>query len=128
MISDKTTRIFELRERVSNFIEDRDWNKYHNPKDIAISITIEASELLEVFQWVEDKDLDNTIKEPTKIARLEEELADVMIYCFSLANAVNIDIARAVMSKIEKNERKYPAEQVKGDYRKYTELKNRIDS
>jgi len=122
MKSDKTTSIIELRERVSKFVQDRDWNKYHNPKDIAVSITIEASELLEVFQWVKDEDLDKTIKEPSKIARLEEELGDVMIYCISLANALNIDIAQAVMKKIEINESKYPVERVKGDYRKYTEL------
>ena len=122
MISDKTTRISELRERVSKFVQDRDWDKYHNPKDIAVSITIEASELLEIFQWVKDDDLDKTIEEPGKITRLEEELGDVMIYCISLANTLNMDIAQAVMKKIEKNESKYPVERVKGDYRKYTDL------
>lgn len=122
MISDKTTRIFELRERVSKFIEDRDWNKYHNPKDIAVSIVIEASELLELFQWVNNEELNIIIKKPDKHAKLKEELADVIIYCLSLANVLEIDISHAVVEKIERNEGKYPIEQVKGNYKKYTEI------
>ena len=122
MISDKTTSVLVLRERVQKFIEERDWNKYHNPKDIAVSITIEASELLEVFQWVNERELDETIKKPGNRARLAAELADVMIYCFSLANVLNMDVAQAVVKKIENNEGKYPIERVKGNYEKYTEL------
>jgi len=122
MISDKTTSIIKLRELVKNFIEDRDWSKYHNPKDIAVSIVIEASELLEVFQWVKDTDLDKAVKEPVRLVKLAEELGDVMIYCFSLANVLDIDISQAVVKKIEKNKGRYPVERVKGDYKKYTEL------
>lgn len=122
MISDKGTTLSELKNRIKKFIDDRDWGKYHNPKDIAVSITIEASELLELFQWVKDEELEKIINNPKKVAKIEEELADVTIYCFDLANACNIDIAQAVAKKIKQNEDKYPTEKVKGNYIKYSEL------
>ena len=122
MTGDEKTTIEDLKNLVKRFIEDRDWGKYHNAKDIAVSITIEASELLEVFQWVGDDELQKVLANSEKHGSLEEEIADVLIYCLSLANATNIDIARAVSAKIEKNKEKYPIDAVKGDYRKYTEL------
>ena len=121
--SDKTTSIVELRNKVQKFIDDRDWNRYHNPKDLAISIAIEASELLQLFQWVGENELDKVLGSPDGCTRLQEELADILIYCLSLANVLNIDVAQAVICKIEKNEGKYPADQVKGNYRKYTEFR-----
>lgn len=122
MTGDEKTTIEDLKNLVKRFIEDRDWGKYHNAKDIAVSITIEASELLEIFQWVGDDELQKVLANSEKHGSLEEEIADVLIYCLSLANATNIDIARAVSAKIEKNKEKYPIDAVKGDYRKYTEL------
>ena len=119
-MSDSTTSVIELRNKIQTFIDDRDWAKYHNPKDISISIAIEASELMELFQWVKDSEVDSIAEE--KRAKIEEELADVMIYCFSLANTLNIDVATAVLNKVEKNQRKYPSDRVKGDYKKYSEL------
>lgn len=122
MASDKTTNISELRDTVRSFIEHRDWSKYHNPKDVAISIAIEAAELIELFQWVKESELRTITEDPKKLSRLKEELADVMIYCLSLANVLNIDISQAISKKITENENKYPAEQVKGNYKKYTEI------
>jgi len=123
MASDKTTSISELKDKVRKFVDDRDWAKYHNPKDIAISISIEASELLELFQWVSERELKRVLKDPKKQIKVNEEVADIMIYCFSLANALNIDLSKAVFDKIEKNESKYPSEKVIGKYKKYTELR-----
>ena len=122
MTGDEKTTIEDLKNLVKQFIEDRDWGKYHNAKDVAISITIEASELLEVFQWVRDDELEKVLVDSEKRDSTEDELADVLIYCLSLANVTNIDVARAVRAKIEKNKKKYPIEAVKGNYRKYTEL------
>ena len=122
ILSDSETRVSELREQVQKFITDRDWSKYHNPKDISVSITIEASELLEVFQWVRDDDADDLLKDPIKLNSVKDELADIIIYCLSLANSLDIDVSQAVTDKIEKNKRKYPREKIKGNYRKYTEL------
>lgn len=127
-LSDTTTTILRLKKRVQKFVEDREWGKYHNSKDLAISITIEASELLELFQWIREKDLEELLKDADKFTRLEEELADIIILCFSLANATDIDISKAVMKKMEKNEAKYPVELVKGNYEKYTKLRDDIAS
>lgn len=122
MKSDKITRVFELKDWVNKFIEDRDWSKYHNPKDIAISIAIEAAELLELFQWVKENEPDQIINTPSKSSKLQEELADIIIYCMSLANVLSIDVSQAVTKKIEKNKQKYPIDRIKGDYKKYTDL------
>lgn len=118
IISDRETTILQLRARVQKFVDDRDWQKYHKPKNLAMSIAIEASELMELFQWVEETETDTITKNREKLSHLEEELADIMVYCLSLANVVNIDISRAIMNKIDKNERKYPPEQFKGTYEK----------
>ena len=118
MMSDKETSIWQLKARVKKFVDDRDWQKYHKPKNLAMSIAIEASELMELFQWVDENEIDAITKNHEKLTSLEEELADIMVYCLSLANVINIDISRAIIKKIDKNERKYPAEQFKGIYEK----------
>ncbi|MFC2034216.1 nucleotide pyrophosphohydrolase [Chloroflexota bacterium] len=122
MATDKTTDVQQLRNLVQKFVDDRDWSKYHNPKDLAISIAIEASELLELFQWIKENQLAKITENPKKLVELKEELADIIIYCLSLANVLDVDVSRAVVEKISKNEEKYPTEKVKGDYKKYTEL------
>lgn len=123
MISDETTTINDLKNLVRRFIDDRDWSKYHKPKELAVSIAIEASELLELFQWLTDSQAEEVLADKKKLESLKEELADILNYCLSLANVTNIDIASAVTDKIEKNKTKYPVEQVKGNYKKYTELR-----
>lgn len=119
---DESITLSYLKKRIQKFIDDRDWAKYHTPKSLAISVAIEASELLELFQWVKDTELDNKMNDPDTFRKLEEELADVLIYCLSLANVLDLDLATAVLKKIKKNESKYPIDQVKGNYKKYTEL------
>jgi NTP pyrophosphatase (non-canonical NTP hydrolase) len=122
MASDQDTTIAVLKKRVKKFVDDRDWAKYHNPKDVAVSITIEAAELVEIFQWVKDSEQDKITQDSAKMQKLKDELADVMIYCVSLANVLDIDIGQAVLQKIAKNEGKYPVDRIKGNYRKYKEL------
>ena len=110
---DDSTSIGYLREQVKDFVAERDWEKFHTPKNLAISVAIEAAELLEIFQWSEDREpLD---KEGEN--QLHDELADVLLYCFAVANALNIDISSAVTKKIEKNAHKYPVERFKGRYK-----------
>ena len=105
-----------LKSRVSEFIEEREWGKYHTPKNIAESIVIEASELLQIFQWINNVDsLNYGLENRDKV---EEELADIIIYCLSMANVLNINLTRAVLNKLEKNRRKYPVEKFKGVYYK----------
>ena len=99
------------------FREERDWAQFHNPKDLAISVSLEASELLEVFQWS-----GSDLEVPGKADCAREELADVAIYCIYMADALNVDLADAISNKIDANARKYPADKARGNARKYTEL------
>ena len=107
----------EAAAKAIEFRNERDWKQVHNPKDLAISISLESSELLELFQW-SGTDLEAARKKP----EMTEELADVMIYCIYMANALNIEIPEAIQNKIDKNAAKYPVEKAKGKSKKYTEL------
>lgn len=107
----------EIINQILKFRDERDWGKFHNPKDLAISISLEAAELLEVFQW-SGKD---TVCEK-KIEKIKEELADVIIYCVHMADACNLDIAEIVQEKMRINGQKYPMEKVYGKKEKYDEL------
>ncbi|MFW6375721.1 MAG: nucleotide pyrophosphohydrolase [Thermoplasmatota archaeon] len=96
--------IEELKDQVTDFRDERDWKRYHNPRDLSMSISIEAAELLELFQW------DNRYPDDVDRSRLEEEVADILIYLLSLADVAEIDLERAVRNKIKMNEEKYPVE------------------
>lgn len=112
MVSDKNTSLEELRELVRDFVSAREWEIFHTPKDLAVSIAIEAAELMELFQWRDRKEP----LEGRKMELFQEELADVVIYCLAAANAAGIDLSEAVRKKIKKNELKYPRQQFKGRY------------
>ena len=99
------------------FREERDWVQFHNPKDLAISINLEASELLEVFQW-SGSDLEVS----GKADNAREELADVVIYCIYMADTLGVNLSDAISDKIDINSRKYPVDKASGNARKYTEL------
>lgn len=116
MSSDSDTVISELKSKVKEFIHVRAWEKYHNPKNIAESISIESAELLQIFQWITPSEALSWKRNPTKIKPISEEMADVLIYCFSLANVLNIDITEAVMKKIKTNEIKYPVKKFFGKW------------
>lgn len=108
----------ETIEQIIKFRDDRDWKQFHNPKDLAISISLEAAELLEVFQWsAEDTACDN------KIEMIREELADVFNYCVLMADACGLDIDEIVQEKIKRNNEKYPVEKARGSKEKYNKLK-----
>lgn len=105
---------------VLKFRDDRDWKQFHNPKDLAISISLEAAELLEVFQWsAEDVVCEN------KLNKIREELADVVNYCILMANACGLDLDEIVHEKVQLNNEKYPVEKAFGNKEKYTELKDK---
>lgn len=107
----------EVTEKALSFRDERDWSHFHNLKDLAASISIEAAELLEVFQW---SGSDLTVKAKSDMAK--EELADVIIYCIYFADKLGVDIASIVSSKIDANAEKYPVSKAHGNSRKYTEL------
>lgn len=107
----------EAFQMVRTFREERDWDQFHNSKDLAISISLEAAELLEIFQW-SGKDLEVTAENQ----HLCEELADVMIYCLHLSDHLGVDPAELIASKMRKNAEKYPVDKARGSAAKYTEL------
>lgn len=103
----------ETMERIKKFRDDRDWQQFHTPSNLAKAISIEAGELLEEFLW----DNDNF-----NLQNVKEELADVIIYCIHMANALDVNIEDIINMKMDKNEMKYPVEKAKGKNTKYTEL------
>ena len=108
----------ETIQRVLRFRDDRDWRQFHTPKDLAISMSLEAAELLELFQWSgADLECADTRE------RLREELADVLSYCILMADVCGLDLDEIMNEKVRKNEAKYPAEKARGNTAKYTELK-----
>ena len=119
---DKEVNIKFLKEKVASFICERDWEQFHNPKDLSISISIEAAELMEIFQWKSEEEVESIKDDPKALGRVQEELADVLTYSLSLANALDIDISDAILDKLKKNAEKYPIHKAKGSNKKYTEL------
>lgn len=108
----------ETIKQVLEFRDDRNWKQFHNPKDLAISISLEAAELLEVFQWSADDVICESKKD-----KIKEELADVVNYCILMADACDLDLDEIVQAKIKRNNEKYPVEKAYGSKEKYTELK-----
>lgn len=106
-------RFEQVSERIAQFNKDRDWDQYHTPVNLAKSISIEANELLECFQWT-DTDYNREA--------VLEELADVMNYCIQMGQVLNVDLVDIINAKIDKNAAKYPVEKAKGSAKKYTEL------
>jgi len=111
-MADATVTVGLLRERVARFVKERDWGRFHNPKDLAIATLIEAAELLERFLWGDPSPPSQLSGEDREA--VAEELADVLIYGLSLANALSLDVSDAILAKIAKNEAKYPADRVRG--------------
>ena len=103
---DKQTTISELRQLVQEFVDERDWQKFHNAKNITMALSVEAGELMEHFQWLTTDEV--VAAEGFDKAQVAEELADVACYLFSLANSLNIDISSSIKSKMVKNRLKYP--------------------
>ena len=102
-----------MRE-IRQFTEDRDWDQFHNGKDLALALSIEAAELNEAFLWKDAKDV--------KIEKVKEELADVFNYAFLIADKYDLDVREIVMAKLAKNAEKYPVDKAKGKSDKYTDL------
>lgn len=103
----------ETLERIRKFTSDRDWEKYHTPENLAKSVSIEAGELLECFQWsTEQFELDD----------VKDELADVLVYCIQMAETLDLDVDELIMRKMDKNEKKYPVEKSRGNSVKYDKL------
>lgn len=106
--------IQEIIEELRTFNQERDWDQFHNGKDLAIGLSVEASELLEAFLWKKPEDV--------SIDKVREELADVLNYAFQMADKYDLDIKKIMLHKIARNAQKYPVEKAKGSAKKYNEL------
>ena len=110
----------ELRERVRAFVRERDWGRFHSPKNLAMALAGEAGEMLEIFQWLTEAQ--SRALDPKSHAAARDEVADILLYLVRLADRVGVDLADAAARKLAENERKYPAEKARGNAKKYTEL------
>lgn len=112
--------IKKIKEIIKKFSEDRDWEQFHSPKNLSMALSVEASELLEIFQWLTEEEsykLSDSKKQHTK-----EEVADIAIYLLRICMKLDINLEEAILEKMKKNEEKYPVEKAKGSAKKYTEL------
>ncbi|OLE70204.1 nucleotide pyrophosphohydrolase [archaeon 13_1_20CM_2_51_12] len=105
---DEQTTIMTLKKQVSGFRDERNWLKDDTPKNLAISISVEAAELLEHFQWKTDQQIREAVKDSVKKNQVSDELADVLIYCLGFSDVLGIDISEAIQAKLRKNGEKYP--------------------
>ena len=112
--------IKKLTRKIMKFRDERDWKKFHNPKDVALSLVLEATEVLEQFQWKNQKEIEKYIR--TNKEDIGEELADVLYWVLLMSNDLGININGALENKIRKNEKNYPVDKAKGKHAKYTKL------
>jgi len=115
-MSDDQTTIGQLRHQVAEFVDQRDWNQFHSPKNLAMSLAIEAAELMEHFQWLTPEQSRQVATDQRRCEAVAQEMADVLCYLLALANQLDVDLATAVRQKMVVNERKYPAHEFRGRY------------
>lgn len=121
----ETDSIEALTKAVSRFISEREWDPYHDPKNLSMGCAIEAAELMEHFQWGTGAEATAKVRDPEYREAIEEEVADVAIYVLRFAEIAGIDLGRAVLDKLVKNAAKYPIELVRGKPHKYTYYRNK---
>ena len=109
----------QIKIRLREFAAERDWDQFHSPKNLAMALIVEAAELVEHFQWLTEEQ--SQTLPPKKLAEVEQEIADIQIYLIRLADKLGVDMEKAVNAKIELNEKKYPAEKVRGRAVKYND-------
>jgi len=110
----------DLQNKVAAFAAERDWQQFHNPKNLAMALSVEASELVEIFQWMDPAEADNLTGEDRQ--RVAQELADVLLYSLLMSERLGLDLHSAALEKLSLNERRYPVELAKGNSKKYDEL------
>ncbi len=121
-MTDAETTVAELRGRVLAFVQERDWEQFHSPKNLSMALAAESGELMEHFLWAESKASLAVVRDPQKRPKIEDEIADVVIYALEFANICGIDLAAAIEAKMAANAKKYPVEKSRGRSDKYTEL------
>ena len=122
MAKDSETNLQELKDFVQKYCEDRDWDQFHNAKDLATALIIESAELLEHFRYKSEQEVEELFKNPEKREHISEEMADVLFPLLRLAQKYNVDLADVFKRKMEKNAKKNPIDKAKGSNKKYNEL------
>lgn len=122
MLTDKETNLEELKQKIKDFCTERDWDKFHDAKELAIALSIEASELLEHFRWIGREEVNNKFTIPEKREEIEDELADILTFTVRIAQMYDIDLTKSFNRKLEKSRKKYSIEKSYGSCKKYNEL------
>jgi len=122
-MTDSSTTLADLKARVLAFARERDWEQFHAPKNLSMALAAEAGELMEHFLWATPEQSQAVARDPAKRRKIEDELADVVIYALEFANVASMDVAAAIARKMTDNAQKYPVEKSRGRSDKYTELK-----
>ncbi len=115
-MSDSTTTLAGLKRLVNDFVDRRDWHQFHAPKNLAMSLAIEAAELMEHFQWISGDESRCAAEDPERLEAIGDELADCLCYALAMANELGLDLSTALRRKMAKNERKYPADEYRGRF------------
>jgi dCTP diphosphatase len=116
MMDDTNTTLADLKTLLAQFVAERDWEQFHSPKNLSMSLAIETAELMEHFQWIDGDASRRVASDPAKLAKVRDEMADVFCYLLALANSLEVDLAAAVRGKMVKNAAKYPVERSRGRY------------
>ena len=121
-MSDQTTTIAQIKDRIRSFVEEREWQQFHSPKNLSMAIAAEAAELMEHFLWDDADQSRKQLADPEKAIEISQEIADIIIYTIEFANEAGIDLTEAIAQKLERNAQNYPVHKSRGNCLKYTEL------
>ena len=121
-LTDSATTVAALKARVLAFVQERDWEQFHSPKNLSMALAAETGELMEHFLWATPEQSHAIVRDQAKRAKIADELADVVIYAIEFATITGLDVAAAIEAKMAANARKYPVEKAKGRADKYTDL------
>ncbi|MDA3837141.1 MAG: nucleotide pyrophosphohydrolase [Nanoarchaeota archaeon] len=122
MAKDEETKVHELKQKVKDFCDARDWEQFHDAKELAIALSIEVSELLEHFRWKSKEEVNHRFTIPEKREEIEDELSDILFFVLRIAQMYDINLSSSLNRKIKKNDEKYPVEKARGSHKKYNEL------
>jgi NTP pyrophosphatase (non-canonical NTP hydrolase) len=122
MGTDSDTTLRDIKQMISQFVEERDWLQYHDPKNLVMALMSEVGELADQFRWVDNSEAHTLAASPDHAEEVADELADIMMFAIEFASVCNIDISTAIAAKLEKNAVRYPIEKAKGSCKKYDRL------
>jgi dCTP diphosphatase len=114
--------LIKINQEIEEFVNERDWAQFHSVKNLSMALSVECSELMEIFQWVSEEKSDLVKNDPKMLSKVEDEVADIFIYLMRILSKSEIDLEKVVRNKIKKNAQKYPVEVCKGSIKKYNEL------